>query len=114
MKLLICGSRTITDYDLLIEAIEESGFEPTSLISGGAKGVDKLAEQYAEETGLPIEIFRPDYQRFGRGAPLVRDRQMVDAASHILACWNSISRGTRYTFEYARKKNKSVYVKTIE
>jgi nucleoside 2-deoxyribosyltransferase len=114
MKLLICGSRAITDYDLLLEALKESGFNPTSLISGGSRGVDTLAEQYAAETGLPIQISKPDYARYrGKHASIIRNCEMVMECDAVLAVWNEISRGTRFTFEYAMKKNKPVYIKAV-
>ena len=115
MKLLICGSRTITDYNLLLEALRESGYEPTSLISGGSRGVDTLAERYAEEAGLPITVVRPDYAKYkGRRASIIRNCEMVQACDAVLAVHDGASRGTRFTYEYGRKKNKPVYVKVIK
>ena len=114
MKLLICGSRPITAYNLLLEALKESGYKPTSLISGGSPGVDKLAERYAEETGLPITVVRPDYAKYkGKHASIIRNCEMVLACDAVLALWNGISRGTRFTFEYGKKKNKPVYIKVV-
>ena len=104
MKLLIIGSRSIIDYDLSAHIPE--GVE--LIISGGAKGIDTLAEQYADVHGIEKLIIRPQYDRFGRAAPIKRNEQMVDACDVVLAIWDGESRGTRYTLDYARKKGKKI------
>ena len=104
MKLLIIGSRSIIDYDLSAHIPE--GVE--LIISGGAKGIDTLAEQYADAHGIEKLIIRPQYDRFGRAAPIKRNEQMVDACDVVLAIWDGESRGTRYTLDYARKKGKEI------
>ncbi len=67
------------------------------LISGGACGVDTLAEQAARELCIPIQILRPDYRTHGRLAPLVRDDKIVQQADLVLAFWDGSSSGTAYT-----------------
>lgn len=56
-RCIIAGSRTITDYDLVVEAVKDSGFTITEVVSGAAKGVDKLGERWAREKGLPVASF---------------------------------------------------------
>ena len=106
MTLLIVGSRSITDFDLS-PYVDES---VDCIISGGAKGVDSLAETYANQHGLTITIIRPQYDRYGKAAPLKRNEQMVDMADKILVIWDGISKGTAYTVKYAQKKEKSIKV----
>lgn len=104
MKLLIIGSRTITDFDL-------SGCIPKDaelIISGGAKGIDTLAEQYADSHGVEKLIVRPEYEKFGRAAPIKRNEKMVDIADEILAIWDGESNGTKYTLNYAMKNSKKI------
>ena len=104
--MLIVGSRSITDFDLS-PYVDES---VDCIISGGAKGVDSLAETYANQHGLTITIIRPQYDRYGKAAPLKRNEQMVDMADKILVIWDGISKGTAYTVKYAQKKEKSIKV----
>ena len=102
MKLLIIGSRSITDLDL-------SPYIPSdvdTIISGGAKGVDSLAEQYADLHRLSKYIVRPRYDLYGRAAPLKRNEQMVDLADAVLVIWDGKSKGTQYTLRYSQKTNK--------
>lgn len=104
MKLLIVGSRTISDFDL--EGYVPEGVE--MIISGGAKGIDTVAEQYADAHGIEKLIIRPQYEKFGKAAPIKRDEQMVDIADTVLAIWDGRSKGTKYTLDYAEKKGKSI------
>lgn len=110
MKVAVIGSRTICEIPL--EEYLPAG--TTELVSGGARGVDRCAEAYAAEKGLPITVFRPDYARYRRGAPLKRNKQIADYADLILAFWDGESRGTLQTVEYARSQGKEVLLVTKE
>ncbi len=102
MKLLIVGSRSILDFDL-------SPYIPAdvdTVISGGAGGIDSLAEEYADSHRISKYILRPRYGLYGRAAPLKRNEQMVDIADAVLVIWDGYSTGTQYTLKYAKKMNK--------
>ena len=104
MKLLIVGSRSITDFDLS----PYISSDVDTVISGGAGGVDSLAEQYADLHRLSKYILRPRYDLYGRAAPLKRNEQMVDIADALLVIWDGRSKGTQYTLKYAKKMKKQV------
>lgn len=104
MKLLIVGSRSITNFDLSPYITENVD----TVISGGAGGVDSLAEQYADLHHLSKYILRPRYDLYGRAAPLKRNEQMVDIADALLVIWDGRSKGTQYTLKYAEKMKKQV------
>ena len=115
MKLLVIGSREV--YDLgakaklrILELLE--GDDPL-FISGGARGVDSLAEDFITKLDFPKLIIRPDYNKYGKSAPLVRDREMVERADYVLAIWDGHSRGTKYTVDYARKLGKPCEIITV-
>ena len=104
MKLLIVGSRSIRNFDLapyIPDGVEQ-------IISGGANGVDTLAEEYADKKRISKIILRPDYARYGKGAPLKRNEEMVKMADAVLVIWDGVSRGTKYTVDYAEKQGKKV------
>ena len=100
MKLLIAGSRSIQTFDLSPYIPEDTD----CIITGGANGIDSIAEKYADDHRLSKIILRPQYQLYKRNAPLIRNRQMVDLADAVLIIWDGKSNGTRYTMEYAQKK----------
>lgn len=93
MKVAVIGSRSITAYSLedIIPA------ETTKIISGGARGVDALAREYAQARGIPCTEIRPDYARYGKGAPLRRNLEIIARADLVIALWDGQSTGTAYT-----------------
>ena len=106
MKQLIVGSRSIESFDLS----EYVPCETDMIISGGARGIDRVAERYADDHKISKLIMYPRYDLYGRTAPLIRNREMVDLADAVLVIWDGKSRGAMHTSEYARKKNKSLTV----
>ena len=102
MKVAVVGSRNITNIDLykyIFGEVEE-------IVSGGAVGVDFCAAKYAKDKGLKLTEFIPQYERYGRAAPIVRNKMIVDYADKILVFWNGSSKGTLSVIEYARKIGK--------
>ena len=110
MKIAVIGSRGLKVNDL-------GKYLPvgvTEIVSGGAKGVDTCAREYAGGNGLKLTEFLPEYNRYGRGAPLKRNLQIIDYADCVLAFWDGQSRGTKHVIEQCKKRNKKVTViKTV-
>lgn len=106
MKLLIAGSRGITNFDLSPYITNDVD----TIISGGANGVDTLAEGYADKHQISKYIMRPRYEIYGRRAPLLRNREMVDMSDEVLIIWDGQSRGTAYTIKYAQSVKKPIKV----
>ena len=104
MKLLIVGSRSITEFDLTQYVPDEVEL----IISGGADGMDTVAEKYADKHRIDKLIMHPKYNLYKRGAPLKRNEQMVELCDAVLAVWDGKSHGTKYTLDYARKKNRKI------
>lgn len=108
MKLAVIGSRSFKDYELMKPILIKWKIE--EIVSGGAKGADTLAERFADEHKIKKVIFKPDYAKHGKKAPLMRNRQIVDYVDRVIAFWDGKSRGTKYTIDYARKNRKKVNV----
>ena len=106
MKLAIVGSRTL-DVPNLEDYFPEG---VTEIVSGGARGVDEMAAQFARAHNIKLTEFLPDYARYGRGAPLKRNEQIAEYADAGLAFWDSSSRGTKYTIERFRAFGKPITV----
>lgn len=94
MRVAIVGSRSVQNFPIesMLAFIPKN---TTALISGGAVGIDSLAEDLARSLKIPFHKFLPDYQRFGKYAPHRRNRQIVDSADYVLAFWDMHSPGTR-------------------
>ena len=106
MKLAVIGSRNCPHIDLedYITTL------PDAIVSGGARGVDTYAREFALRHKIELIEFKPDYKKYGRRAPLVRNKQIVDACDCVMAIWDGSSRGTMHTIRYARKMNKPITI----
>ena len=117
MNVIVAGSRIINDYKIVERAITESGFEITELVSGGARGVDRLGEEWARRHNVPVKRFIPDWNRYGTRGPNhagnVRNRQMaayVGENGGLIAVWDGTSPGTKNMVMEARKLGLKVSV----
>ncbi len=101
MKVAVVGSRC-----LCVERLEQ--YLPkgtTEIISGGAKGVDASAREYALGHGLKLTEFLPEYSRYGRSAPLKRNITIIENADLVLAFWDGRSRGTKDVIDQCKKRS---------
>lgn len=103
MRVIIAGSRTIHRYDILLEMIEECGWNITTVLSGGAKGVDALGERYAEEMNIKLEVYPANWQKHGKAAGPIRNRLMAERADALIAIMDGYSKGTGNMIETAAK-----------
>ena len=110
MKVAVIGSRCLHVDDLRQYLPKET----TEIVSGGAKGIDSDARAYAQAHGIPLKEFLPEYQKYGRGAPLKRNLLIIEYADVVLAFWDGESRGTKYVIDHCRKMNVPVNVITLE
>lgn len=113
MKTAIIGSRAFADYALLkekLDAIENM----SSVISGGAKGADSLAERFATEKGLETLIILPDWKTYGKAAGVRRNELIVKEADLVVAFWDGKSAGTKNTIELAKKAKKKIKLYRID
>lgn len=104
MIIAVIGSRNFSNFELLSK--EFQSFSPSCIISGGANGADRLAAQYANLHNIPLKEIKPDYKKYGRPAPLIRNSQIIREADFILAFWDDESRGTLDTLLKAKKAGK--------
>ena len=106
MKVAVIGSRNLKVDDLgkyLPEGV-------TEIVSGGARGVDTCAREYALANGIKLTEFLPEYDKYGRGAPLRRNITIIEYADLVLAFWDGSSRGTKYVIDNCKKRGIPVEV----
>lgn len=110
MKVLICGSRSINDAALISQAVLQSGMTPTHIISGGARGVDRLAGEYAASNGIEFTEYPANWNKYGKCAGFMRNCVMVGTADAVIAVWDGKSPGTKHSIDYATSQGKQVFV----
>lgn len=110
MRVIIAGSRTINDIALVRIAINNSGFTITEVVCGGAKGVDRLGEQWAKENDISIEYFLADWDMYGRRAGILRNSQMAKYADALITVWDGVSPGTNNMIAVMSKLGKPIYI----
>ena len=113
MKVIIAGSRTVMDYTILEQAVTASRFPITHVISGAARGADKMGEKWAMIHNLPLTQFPANWSTYGIRAGFVRNEEMSQVADALIAVWDGTSKGTRHMIETMRKKGKPVYVDLV-
>ncbi len=106
MKIAVIGSRGL-HVDHLEDYLPEG---VTEIVSGGARGIDACAKDYALRHGLKLTEFLPEYEKYGRGAPLRRNITIIEYADFVLAFWDGRSRGTKYVIDNCKKRNIPVAV----
>ena len=113
-KLLIFGSRSITDMHHVKEAYQEANLEAIEIVSGGAEGVDALAEQLALSLQLPFRKFKADWKTQGKAAGMIRNGVMVDYCTQGIGIWDGRSKGALNTIQRLEKKlGHRPYVKVV-
>jgi hypothetical protein len=96
MRVIIAGSRTITDYSIIEKAVLLSGFDITTVISGTARGVDQLGEEYAQCHNIPIEQYFANWDLYGKSAGYKRNELMATKADGAIVIIKDHSKGSTH------------------
>ncbi len=113
MRTIIAGSRTAGCYDDLLKAIASIDWTPTEIISGAARGADRLGERWAQENGIPLRRMPADWDKHGKKAGYLRNAEMLQCADALIALWDGESKGTAHMIRIAREKGLRVFVQRI-
>jgi len=113
MKVLVCGSRTFTNYERMKETL--NAYNITEIIHGGARGADTLAGRYGNEVSIPMQVFLAEWNTHGRSAGPIRNRRMLTEGDleMVIAFWDGKSRGTQNMIDQAKKAGVPVHEVTI-
>ena len=110
MKTIVAGSRSITNKEVVLRAVKESGFNITEVVSGRALGVDTLGEEIAKDMGLPVKPFPANWGKYGPGAGFLRNSEMADYAEALIAVWDGDSPGTADMISKMGKRKKKIFI----
>lgn len=117
IKVIIAGSRKITDYALIkdkLNAILANQLPDIEIVSGGASGVDSLGERYAKEYGLVLQIFKAEWNKYGKSAGFKRNILMAQYGTYLIAFWDGLSKGTKHMIETAKDNGLIVRIVLVE
>ena len=112
MKLVVAGSRDFNDKKLLFEKIDllRERFDITEIISGTAKGADSLGAEYGSENEIPVIEFPANWNKYGKGAGHIRNKQMADYCDLGIIFWDGASLGTKNMIITMKNLNKKCYI----
>jgi hypothetical protein len=113
MKVIVAGGRDVTDVAAVSDAIRESGFAPSEIVSGGASGVDSIGEMWARWNNVPIRRFEADWEEHGRAAGPIRNRAMANYADALVLVWDGQSRGSRSMKQEAQQRGLKIYERIL-
>lgn len=111
--LLVLGSRSIHRYhwcyNCITHALNYVSIKPsdiTLLVNGGAEGVDQAAREWAmfQDPPVNVKLYKPDWDNDGIQAGMIRNTEMIEKATHVIAIWDGESSGTQQGIELAKKK----------
>ena len=105
VKVAIVGSRNFQDYERIVQGVErlKEHYPHLQILSGGARGVDRLAQRAAEYLGIPFKLFPANWEKYGRRAGMLRNEFLIRDADKVVAVWDGQSRGTANSIQWAKK-----------
>lgn len=118
-RLAIVGGRDFNNEELMSEYVamfmrnyqeDEMEIPNIEIISGGAKGADSLGAKLALVWGVPVTVFKPEWDKYGKSAGFLRNQTIVDNCDIVLAFWDGMSRGTADTIEKAKRSRKPTFI----
>ena len=108
MKLIIAGSRRLTiaaPIKAFLTSTVAMFEEPvTEVVSGGARGVDSIGEEWARENGIPVKRFPAEWNKHGKRAGPLRNVEMAKYADALIAVWDGESPGTKHMIAEAERR----------
>lgn len=116
IKVIIAGTRDFNDYAFLKKNLDYflQGINPNNeeieIVSGNARGADKLGERYAKEHNLPVKLFPANWDKYGKQAGYLRNQEMANYSDVLIAFWDEKSKGTKHMIDIAKKQGLTVIV----
>ena len=108
-RVIIAGGRDFNDYQRLCKTMDyllKNKVPEVTIISGGARGADSLGERYANERGFSLIIMKADWEKYGKSAGIIRNKEMLSTADEVVCFWNRVSRGTGHMIKITKEIGK--------
>jgi len=117
MKVAIVGSRSIDDQmfaEYLFRCFTYIFGKPTKIISGGARGIDSFAEDFAHTFNIDLQVFKPDWTKYGKKAGFIRNEDIIKNCDICLAIWDGKSHGTKHDLELCEQYKKDLVLFNLQ
>ena len=114
IKVIVAGSRTFTNFSLcekelirFIKTHHRKGIMKSDIeiVSGTARGADKLGEKFAIKYGFKVTQFPAEWDKYGKSAGYIRNKQMAEYATHCIVFWDGISKGSQHMIDLAKSRD---------
>ena len=104
-KVIVAGSRNFGNYRLLKKKLDFylQNKEEIEIVSGGARGADKLGELYAKQNNYKVHKFLANWREFGKKAGYLRNEEMAKYADACVVFWDGSSKGSKHMIDLAKK-----------
>lgn len=114
-RVIVAGSRTICNQTFVFNHLDrllvnKQKYDRLQIVSGTARGVDKIGEAFAQARGYECVRFPADWEKYGKRAGYLRNQQMAEYADALVAFWDGKSPGTKHMIEIAKKYHLAVRV----
>lgn len=110
MRYAIVGSRTCTSKKFVFPILDKVLSSGDIIISGGARGADSLAEEYAKQKEFTVVVYKAMWDLYGKSAGYKRNMQIIDDSDEVIAFWDGVSKGTKHSINLAKVAKKPVHV----
>ena len=114
MKTIIAGSRGFDNYESMTKELGNVDFEITEVVSGTARGADRLGERWAESNDMPISRMPANWDQHGKAAGYIRNEEMAKCSDALVAFWDGRSKGTKHMIDLAKKHDLKVKVVLVK
>ncbi len=108
IKVIVAGGRDFKDAQLMETKLDKilSNYnrDEIVIISGRAKGADRVGEEYAQRNSIPVEEYPAQWDLYGTSAGYIRNTEMANNATHLVCFWDGKSRGTKNMIDIAKKR----------
>ena len=107
---MVAGSRHFTDAQAVEHDLRNYVAVGDTVITGGCRGVDQIAYDFAQRMFAKNEVFKADWNKYGKAAGPIRNRQMAENADILVAFWDGESKGTKNAIDEARKQQVETHI----
>jgi YspA, cpYpsA-related SLOG family len=109
LKVIVAGGREFNDYSLLEQKLIRflhPKYKPSDveIVSGGARGADKLGERFAKEKGCHLKVMNAEWDKYGKSAGYRRNAEMAKYADACVIFWDGASLGTKHMIDLANRE----------